>query len=114
MKPSFCQVWKHIIDIDPKLARGQFDTFGILIDNVFIVDLARGRDVFLGNNTNATIMSNNRITWKDDLSGADHGRIDCTGFFLTYLLMKWRVTRPEILFAVNRQHRRCRHQSPVQ
>ena len=79
MKPSVCQGWTHIIDIDSKLARGQFDAFGIFIGNAFIGGLARGRGVFSGNNTNAVIIGNDQIARKDDLSGADNWHINRTG-----------------------------------
>ena len=76
MKLCFCQDWIHIIDIDLKVACDQFDNFGIFIGNAFIGSLARGRGVFSGNNTNAITISNNHFIRKDDLSGADNGRID--------------------------------------
>ena len=79
VKAGFCQGEAHIIDIDPKLTRGQFDTFGIFIGNAFIGSLARGRCVFSGNNTNTIIIGNDRIARKDDLFGADNRHINRTG-----------------------------------
>ena len=79
VKASFCQSGAHIIDIDPKLVRGQFYAFGIFIGNAFIGGLARGRGVFSGNNTNAVIIGNDHIARKDDLSGADNWHINRTG-----------------------------------